>query len=146
MRKLFLIFILAALSISACGESSTPTPQPAAAIGTIPSHPTPTTLELEPTNPSNPIEVTAGNEFTITVKTDPSPEYHWEIGEALDAKFVEYVWINHVPDDPNNPSSSGKDVWRFKAVAPGKTTITLGYYQGMTENTSQKLVFTIIVK
>ena len=115
-------------------------------VVSIPSVPTPSKAELEITNPSIPIEVTAGNEFTITVRTNLSPAYHWEVGEALDTKFVQYVWKNHVPDDPNNPSSSGRDIWRFLAVAPGKTTITLGYYQGMTENAPQKPVFTIVVK
>lgn len=141
MRKLFLVFIFVALIITAC--SGTPT-KPAAV--SIPSEPTPSKAELEVSDPAKPIEVTAGNEFTITVKTNLPSEYHWEVGEALDTKFVEYVWKNHVPDDPNNPSSSGKDVWRFKAIAPGKTTITLGYYQGMTENAPQKPVFTIVVK
>ncbi len=85
--------------------------------------------------------------FTITIKTFIDPNYHWEVAEELDANIVEYVWKDHVPDDPSNPNSgSGKDVWRFKAVAPGKTTITLGYYQGMTDTASPKVAFTIVVK
>jgi len=146
VRKLFLILSLAALSISACGESSASTPQPAATIGTIPSRPTPTTQELEPTNPKKDIEVTSGDEFTITVNTFVDPNYHWEVVEALDANIIEYVWKDHVPDNPNTANSSGRDVWRFKAIAPGKTTIKLGYYLGTEDKASPEVVFTIVVK
>ncbi len=141
MRKLFFSIILAALILTACsGTPAQPTPIP------IPSIPTPNAAELVLTDAAKTIEVTAGNDFTITVRTDLSSDYHWEIAEALDPKIVEYIWKDHVPDDPNNPSGLGKDVWRFKAVAPGQTTITLGYYQGMTLNAAKMPIFTIVVK
>ncbi|MCL4529636.1 MAG: protease inhibitor I42 family protein [Chloroflexi bacterium] len=141
MKKLFLPLVLTALFLTACSGTST-RPSPTA----HPPRPTPSAAELQITDPSTPIEVTAGSEFTITVRTNPSPDYHWEVAEALDAHIVEYVWKDHVPDNPSDPNSSGKDVWRFKAVAPGTTTITLGYYEGMTDNAAQKPVFTVVVK
>jgi len=60
---------------------------------------------------------------------------------------VEYIWKDHISDDPGNANSnSGVDVWRFKALAPGETTITLGYYQGMTDVAAPEVEFTVIVK
>jgi len=145
VRKLLFTFILVILILSAC--SGAPTGATARATVTpLPSRPTPNAAELEIWDPAKTIEVAAGNDFTITVKTNLSTEYHWEIAEALDPKVVEYVWKDHKPDDPNNPNSSGKDIWRFKAVAPGQTTITLGYYRGMTVSAAQKPVFTVVVK
>ncbi len=143
MRKLFFTVLLAALILSACSGNGAPV-RPT--ITPIPLRPTPNAAELELSDPAKPIEVAAGNEFTITVKTYLTSDYHWEVAEALDSKIVEYIWKDHMPDDPNKPTSSGKDVWRFKAIAPGSTTITLGYYQGMTENAAQKPVFTVLVK
>jgi predicted secreted protein len=147
VKKLLFTFILTALIISACSGKSAPAPtetQPSAAP--IPSHPTPSAAELKFSDPAQTIKAAAGGEFTITVKTFLATGYHWELAEALDTKIVDYVWKDHVPDDPNNPNSSGRDIWRFKAIAPGTTTITLGYYQGMTTITSQTPVFTIVVK
>jgi len=145
MRKPFLTIILTALVISACGTSATPVPT---AIATEkPSRPTPSASELEVTNHNKPIEVAAGDEFTITVRTFIDPNFHWEVAKELDSNIVEYVWKNHVSDDPGNPASNrGKDVWRFKAVAPGETIITLGYYQGMTDVAAPEIEFTVIVK
>ena len=148
MRKLFLPLILAAFAFSACNGQPTQathinTPVPIS----IPTSSEPTTAELEITNPSQPIQVSAGSEFTITVKTERSPtDKHWEIAKELDSNVVEYVWKDYVPDKPDDENSSGKEIWRFKAVGPGQTTITLGYYQGMTDVAPQKRDYTIVVK
>ncbi len=145
MRKLLFILLFAVLSLSACKGTATeppirPTNTP------IPSRPTPNAAELVLSDPTQPIEVSAGNDFTITVRTHPDPNLHWELSEALDPTLIEYVWKDHVPDDPSNPNSSGKDVWRFKALAPGKATIVLGYYQGMTDTTVTMYPFTVEIK
>ncbi len=133
MRKLLFIFSLLALLLSACNSNLFATPIPANAP------------ELGITDPSKPIEVAAGSEFTITVRVDLPPEYHWEEAEALDPKVVAFVSKDYIADDAD-PNAKGRDVWRFKAVAPGKTTITLGYYEGMTVNAARMPVFTVIVK
>ena len=149
MRKLFLTFLLIAFILPACSEAPTATltkAPPRATYTPIPARPTPNAAELEITDPKKTMEVTAGSEFTITVKTFIDPDFHWEVAEELDSKIVEYVWKDHVPDKPDNPNSSGRDVWRFKAVGPGTTTITLGYYQGTTLNANPMRVFTIVVK
>ena len=148
MRKLFFIFALAALTLAACSEASaqkTPSPVPAT-LTPNPSRATPSAAELELSDPEKVIEVAAGDEFTITVEANLSEEYHWEVAEELDSSIVEYVWKNHVPAQPGTTVSTARDVWRFRAVAPGETTITLGYYQGMTNKTAEKPVFTVVVK
>ncbi len=141
MRKLFFIFLLAAISLPACSSAKTQT-------APLPFVTTPTfsPAEVEISDPAKPIEVTAGSEFTITVPTDGSSVYHWEVAEAIDASIVQYVWKNYVADHPGDPNSTGRDIWRFKAVAPGKTTITLGYYPGESADTSKKEAFTVVVK
>jgi predicted secreted protein len=144
VRKLFFIIMLAAFILIGCSKTSETSIRPTTTP--IPPRPTPNAAELELSDPAKPIEVTAGKEFTITVRTYLTTDYHWEIAEALDPKIVSYVWKDHVPDDPGNPNSSGKDVWRFMAMGPGQTTIALGYYQGMTENAQQKPVFSVVVK
>lgn len=151
MRKLFCILLPAAIFIlSACSTASTATPTkapPRATNTPFPARPTPNAAELEITDPTKNIEVAVGDDFTITVRTSRSPELHWELSEALDAGIVEYVWKDHISDDPSNPvNSSGTDVWRFNAIGPGTTAIVLGNYNGMESTTSQTFVYTIVVK
>jgi predicted secreted protein len=146
MRKLYFIFILAAFALTSCIGLLTPPPTPRPTITPIPPRPTPNAEELKLSKPDKIIEAVAGKEFTITVRTYLTPDYHWGVDQELDVKIVAYVWKDHVLDDPNNPNSSGKDVWRFLAVGPGKTTIVLGYYRGLSIYTVQKPVFTVVVK
>ncbi len=132
MKKIIFIVLAAALTLAACAPSTPagPTPIPTLAVS----------------DPGKTIEVTAGNEFKIVIDSNPTTGFHWELVEALNTKVVDYVWKDYIPDQPVMPGSGGKDSWRFKAIAPGQTTITLGDYQGMSDVASQTLVFTIIVK
>lgn len=143
MRKQFFILLFITLLLSACGAAATQTAAPEAPSS---GRPTPSAAELEVTDPDKTIEVAAGEEFTITVRTNPASGYHWEVGEELAPGIVEYVWKDFVATQPDLPSSSGKDVWRFKGVAPGETKIVLGYYLGMTEDAAEMLTFNVIVK
>lgn len=148
VRKLFSILLLIALTLPACSSTKTlPTPAgPQATVTPLPDRPTPGADELELSDPTKPIEVSVGEDFTITVRTIPDPGYHWEIAEAFDSNVVEYVWKDHIADHPDNQNSRGKDIWRFEALAPGETDIVLGYYQGETTQTLQVIAFPVVVK
>ncbi|MEW5941315.1 MAG: protease inhibitor I42 family protein [Chloroflexota bacterium] len=133
MKRTHLILILLLLlALAACGKDTT---APASSGGA------PTV-----TDPDQPIEARAGEEFTITVETAGNVSgLHWEVAVELDTAVVDYVWKDFIPKT-SNIDGSGWDVWKFKAVAPGATTITLGYYRGATEDATKMAVFTIIVK
>ena len=147
MRKQFFVFLLIVLLLSACSRAATPPPNSEApARANVPPQPTFSAAELEVTDPKTPLETTAGEEFTITIRTNSGTGYHWELAEELDAKVVEYVWKDFVPLRPDMPNSSGKDIWRFKAVAPGEAKIVLGYYIGMTEDAAEMVTFNVVVK
>ena len=132
MKTLPLALLITALFLTACASKPpTPTPVPTLAVS----------------DAGKTIEVTAGNEFKIIVDSNPSTGYHWELVEALDTKVVDFVKKDYVANEPVMPGSGGRDVWRFKANAPGQATITLGFYPpGDSDVNEQQLVFTIIVK
>lgn len=153
MRKLPFVLIPLALILMSCGQAPVAASAQVpggwiltAAAATLTARPTPNTADRQISDPSQVIEVNAGSEFHITVETNLTPDYHWELAEALDPKIVRYTWKDQTPQDSNNPGASGRDIWRFKAMAPGKATITLGYYQGMTVNSAKMLTFTVVVK
>lgn len=149
MRKLLFTFLFTTFILTACVGVPIGTPTKARTRPTYTPHPprpTPNAAELEISDPAKIIEVIAGNQFTITVRANRSQEYHWGVAEALDPNIIEYVWKDHVYDRLGNPYITGRDVWRFKALAPGRTTIILGYYRGMTVIAIQKPVFTVVVK
>jgi inhibitor of cysteine peptidase len=122
MKRIFLLWMTAVL-LTACGtSSSTPTP-------TFPPPPVETeNITLEPTDHTQLITVKAGETFDLAVPSNPSTGYHWDIVPELDANLVEFAGQNYFADQPVAPGSGGMEVWTFRAINPGETTIVLGYY------------------
>jgi predicted secreted protein len=148
LRQLIFILLLAILILPACSGTSTPAADVSAraTITPLPFRPTPNAAELEVSDPKKTIEAAVGADFTITLRTNPPSGYHWELAEALDPQVIEFVWKDFIPNQKGATDSSGRDIWRFKALAPGETKIVLGYYMGMTEDAAEILTFTVVVK
>ena len=102
----------------------------------------------KPGNPQVMIEASAGQEFKVVLESNPSTGYHWEIIGDLDKSIVEFVSRDYRADKPVQPGSGGSDIFIFKAVAAGETTITLGYYPPSNDATEpdQQQTFTVVVK
>lgn len=130
MKKIFLPFVALALMLAACGGKTTDSPA------------------IEISDAGKTIEVAAGNEFKIVIDSNPSTGYHWDVIGELDESIVLFVSNEYRADEPVMPGSGGKDVWTFKAVAPGETTIVLGYYPPSNDpvEPAQTVTFTINVK
>lgn len=105
-------------------------------------------LGSKPGNPQVMIEASAGQEFKVVLESNPSTGYHWEIIGDLDKSIVEFVSRDYRADKPVQPGSGGSDIFIFKAVAAGETTITLGYYPPSNDATEpdQQQTFTVVVK
>ncbi|WKZ37060.1 MAG: protease inhibitor I42 family protein [Anaerolineales bacterium] len=98
-------------------------------------------------DPAKQLEAASGNEFKIIIAANVTTGYHWELVEELDESIVEFVSREYRPDQPITTGSGGVDVWTFKAVSAGETTITLGYYPPSSgEEPEQTAVFSLTVK
>jgi len=98
-------------------------------------------------DPAKQLETAAGNEFKIVIAANVTTGYHWELVEELDETIVQFVSREYRADEPVMPGSGGADVWTFKAVSAGETTIQLGYYPpSANESAEQEVVFTLLVK
>jgi predicted secreted protein len=103
----------------------------------------------KPTNPQAVIETSPGREFKVVIDSNPSTGYQWEIVGELDGKVVELVGKEYQStSQPGLVGGGGIDIWTFKAVGPGETTITLGSYPPSNDATqpSQTETFTVRVK
>ena len=82
----------------------------------------------EPTDPESAIETSPGEEFEVTLASNPSTGYHWEFLVEPDESILKFVGKDYRAAEPVRPGSGGMDVWTFKAVSMGETEIRLGYY------------------
>lgn len=103
--------------------------------------------ELVVSDPARQLSSEAGKEFKIILDSNPTTGYHWEIVGDLDGSVVEFISKNYKADGLQVTGSGGKDVWVFKAVAAGETTITLGNYPpGNATEAEQTITFNVVVK
>lgn len=66
-----------------------------------------------------------GEEFAILVETNASIGWEWEVTGMPDPAVATFVDRTYEADDPGAIGSGGTDAFRFRAVGPGETGVTL---------------------
>jgi inhibitor of cysteine peptidase len=127
-RVLFIISVLllsASLLFTACSneESASPTPTTTA----VP----PTTLESTPTTTLGSVQTQVGQEFTITLDSNQTTGYQWQLAQPLDEAYLESAGCEYeVPEaSPGLVGVGGEELWSFRTIAEGDTEVSLEYLQ-----------------
>lgn len=87
-----------------------------------------------PAQDSKPINVTAGEQFSVTLASNPTTGYKWDLAKPLDEKVVKFVANEYVRPTPQLIGAGGNEVWTFKAAGEGKTGIALKYIRPWETN------------
>jgi inhibitor of cysteine peptidase len=88
-----------------------------------------------------PIEAAAGKEFSISLDSNRTTGYGWQLAKPVDEKVVKAVrniYQEAAPaakDGAPRVGAGGKEVWTFKAVKPGKTAIEFKYVRPWEKDT-----------
>lgn len=78
------------------------------------------------------VETSVGKEFTVELEANHTTGYAWQLQKPVDESMVKAV-SNDYQATPQAPGKvpmvggGGKEVWTFKAVKAGKTTIDFKY-------------------
>jgi len=106
-------------------------------IGKLPPEPiiipTPpiTPIPVDPTgvytNSINPINVKIGDTFTISLDSNATTGYEWQFSQAIDSLILQLVSSQYEAPASNMVGAGGKQVWKFKALSSGTTSIALKY-------------------
>lgn len=132
MKKILSLIAVFVLALAGCERKSESSNQPA---------------ELQISNPTKQLEAEVGNEFKIVIDSNPTTGYHWELVGEMNENIVEFISRDYRADTPQTVGSGGVDVWVFKALAAGETTIMLGYYPpGDSTEAQQTVTFNVVVK
>ena len=123
MKMIFLLSAVFALLLGCASFSFTPTPTPPL----LPTGETPSSLP-EPTDPSQLIVVSPGQTFEIVVPSNPSTGYRWNLAGEVNDNLLELVEQTYIAEQPVLAGSGGVEVLTFRALAPGETTVELGYF------------------
>ncbi len=135
MKRTYFLLIITALLISCA------TLLPTSTSTSLPN-PTPEEPNVLPatTDPSQPITTKPGETFDIVLSSNPTTGYHWNLIGESDANVVQLIGQDYISQQPVLVGSGGVDVWTFRAINAGDTTIVLGYYPPGNETEPDKTV------
>ena len=81
------------------------------------------------------IKAQAGHNVTIVLKSNPTTGYQWQVAKPLDESILKLISSEYLADKAELVGSGGKQVWRFKALKPGETSIFFKYVRPWEKNT-----------
>ena len=73
------------------------------------------------------INARAGENFIITLESNPTTGYSWQLAKPLDEKIVQLVGSEYVPSKTDLVGAGGMEKWTFLAVKKGTTRVSLKY-------------------
>jgi inhibitor of cysteine peptidase len=87
------------------------------------------TFELQVDNiaKTQDIEVDAGEEFAISLDSNPTTGYQWQLVKPLDESVLQLIGSEYKPPETKLVGAGGKEVWTFKAMDSGTAEISLVY-------------------
>jgi inhibitor of cysteine peptidase len=99
-------------------------------------------------DPAKPVEAAPCADFTITLESNKTTGFGWDIAEPFDEKVAEFVSCEYVAADTALVGAPGREIWAFRAVCPGKTVISFKYFRPWEKDVppARKMEFTVIVK
>jgi inhibitor of cysteine peptidase len=96
---------------------------------------------------STSIEVASGGKFEIDLAANDTTGYTWNKNEVYDKAYLELVESKYKTAEPVRPGSPGTQVYIFKALKPGATTVKMTNKRSWESTSSDKtLTFNVNIK
>jgi predicted secreted protein len=104
--------------------------------------------KAEFSDPRAVIEVSRGKAVVITMRSNPTTGYSWVVAKPVDRKKLDPVEKGYIPAATGLVGAGGKDVFVFRAVGTGETTISLKYARAWEkeEKPADSAEFKVIIK
>jgi inhibitor of cysteine peptidase len=89
-----------------------------------------------------------GQELTVTLASNPTTGYHWELSVPLDEAIVKLVASEYKPPQTTLVGARGQEIWTFRAIGRGETVIRLKYVRPWEKGVApaQTASYTVIVR
>lgn len=89
---------------------------------------------------STSIQAAVGQQFEISLASNPTTGYTWEKSEAYDKAYVELLSSKYIGPKEAIPGAGGTHQFLFKALKAGSTTIKLTYKRSWESTASDKTI------
>ena len=91
------------------------------------------------------ITAESGKTFTLTLDSNPTTGYRWQLANPVDEKHVKLISSEYHRPNTQLIGAGGKETWNFKAVAEGNTGIHLKYIRPWETNVPPALSTNFLV-
>jgi len=95
------------------------------------------------------VEVAVGGSLTVTLESNASTGFQWELVSISDETVLEKVANTYeAPEDTGMVGAPGKEIWTFTTLKKGTSTISMEYSQPWENGTKAAETFdlTVVVK
>jgi inhibitor of cysteine peptidase len=94
------------------------------------------------------IEVAAGKMFALAVEANPTTGFQWELSQPLDETKVKLVDSFYKAPAAHRVGAAGVQLWIFKAVGKGETTISAKYIRSWEKEAApaKTASFAVLIK
>ena len=97
------------------------------------------------------IEISAGDSLTLTLDSNPTTGFSWALKGIGNESVLEQTGHEFKAAPANDPpllGAGGKEIWTFKALNRGSSTISMEYIRPWEQNVEpqETFVLTVVVK
>lgn len=91
------------------------------------------------------IEIQTGDSFMVSLCSNATTGFTWSEDAEVDQALVEQTDHEFIPPDSTTVGAAGREVWAFRSLKTGKTTLFLEYSQAWAGGMKEEWTFTLIV-
>lgn len=85
------------------------------------------TITGEFSDPAKPVNVKLGDKFTISLESNRTTGYTWQLAEQPDRKMLQFRGTKYITGDTKTVGAGGFEKWVFTAAKKGRTTLSFNY-------------------
>jgi len=135
-RFMVLIAVVAIMSLGLFGCSSA---GPAASSA----------VSVDDSSSGKQVEIAAGGTLTVTLESNQTTGFQWKLKSVGDTSVLQSQGDTYnAPEDTGMVGAGGEEVWTFKALKPGTSSLSMEYSQPWDGGTKagQTFVLNVVVK
>ena len=111
---------------------------------------TPSVIDLDAANNGVSLETTSGQTINITLDSNITTGYKWNLVTEPDAKVLRLLSSQYVEPGASNPpvvGAGGKEIWKFQTTGRGTTSLKLAYFRPFDPGqVAKEFSATVVVK
>jgi len=90
-------------------------------------------------------DVVRGERFAVTLPSNRTTGFHWQLGRPLDGNVVKLVGAEYRTHDSRVEGAGGSETWIFEAAGAGEATVVLHYVRPWEKSAQPARVSTFSV-